>query len=130
MKKILTSLVIFISLNVLSQPLKLYDDKYNFDSIAKININRILLPKSSDGVVVIKPYERFKVTLSTKLNSNVIINANGLSELTITDYFNFGAYDIRARFYITPNLKIFQRVFITGIYKNNYIFSTGLILKF
>jgi hypothetical protein len=130
MKNLLTTIVIFISLNVLSQPLKLYDDKYNFDSIAKININKILIPKTSDGIVVIKPYDRFKVTLSTKLNSSVIINANGLSELTITDYFNFGAYDIRARFYITPNFKVFQRVFITGINKNNYLFSTGVMLKF
>jgi len=105
----------------LSQPLRRVE-QYNLDSIAKSNIAKIVAPKTPTGILAYNPFWRLKVTASVQLNSNVFQNG-----LTAEDYLNISSYDIRARFYVIPDLKVFQRVFITG--KNTFN-TTGIMLKF
>jgi hypothetical protein len=128
MKRLLTTAALLVSLHSLSQPVRTYEERRNLDSIAKANVNQIFSSSQRDGIFTYQPIERFKVTASAQLNTNVF--SNGLSNLTTNDILSFGAYDIRARFYITPTFKIFQRVFITGTGKTNYFFTTGFIKRF
>ena len=100
----------------------------NLDSIAKANVKAICHPQDPSGYFSTNPDCKFKVTFSANINSN--ISFSSLGDLTIQDYLSLGAYDIRFRYYITPDLKIFQRMFITGIDRTNYFFTTGVVLKF
>ena len=100
----------------------------NLDSIAKANVKAIVYNRDHHGYFSTDPSRRFKLTISAGVNSN--LNFSNIGHFKLHDYFNFGAYDIRARFYITHNIKIFQRVLVTGLYESNYFFTTGLIKKF
>jgi hypothetical protein len=120
-KKQLLVLLWVIPCIVLSQPLRRIE-YYNLDSIAKSNIEKIVYHQPPTGILTYNPFWRFKITASVQLNSDVFQN-----ELTVEDYLNICSYDVRARFYITPGLKVFQRVFLTG---NNRFYTTGAVLKF
>jgi len=100
----------------------------NLDSIAKANVRAICYSQGSQGYFSTNPNLKFKVTFSANINSN--ISFSSLGDLTLQDYLSLGAYDVRFRYYITPDFKIFQRVFITGVDRTNYFFTTGVVLKF
>lgn len=60
--------------------------------------------------------------------SNGLLNA--FDELDSEEYWGLAAYDIRCKIYITKQLRLVNRVLITGIDYSQYFYSTGLILKF
>jgi len=120
-KKQLLILLLVLPWMGFGQPLRRVE-QYNLDSVAKSNVAKIVYPQTHDGMLSYNPFWRFKITASVQLNSNIFSE-----ELTTEDWLSFGAYDIRARFYITPNFKIFQKTFITG---NNIFYTTGIVTKF
>lgn len=128
MCKLLTFLILISFSCCFSQPLRNKYQNYNYDSIAKSNLSRYTIQNENDGICKIQPSERFKVTISTRINNNPI--QNGIYNITFNDILFAGSYDIRARFYITPDLKVFQRVFITGLGNQNIFYTTGFIVKF
>ena len=109
--------------NVGGQPL--HTQNPHLDSIAKANVKKILYSSGSGRILIIQPTERFKLTFSAQVNNNPFS-----TNMTLSDWLCIGAYDVRARFYITPTLKVFQRVFITGFEKTNFFFTTGFVKKF
>ena len=121
MRKQLLILLLVLPWMGFSQPLRRVE-QYNLDSVARANFAKIACPQTHDGILSYNPFWRFKITASVQLNSNIFLNG-----LTTEDWLSFGAYDIRARFYITPNFKVFQKVFITG--KNTFN-TTGVVFKF
>ena len=125
MKKIFLLSFFLISFLVKSQPLINKYTVVNYDSIAKSNVGKIVIQNEKDGICKITPTEKFKITISAKLTNSPI--QNGIYNINFNDIIFSGSYDIRARFYITPDLKIFQRVFITGVSNSNIFYTTGFI---
>lgn len=121
--KTITLLLFILGYNCsFSQPLRTYGKHYNLDSIAKANIANIVYKQPASKIFTTNPMNRFKFTARVQLNSSAF--ANGL---TTEDLLSFGAYDLRARYYITPDFKVFQRMFIVG---NKTFHTTGVVFKF
>ena len=121
--KTITLLLLLIGYNCsFSQPIRIYGEHYNLDSIAKANIANIVYKQPASKIFTTNPMNRFKFTARVQLNSSAF--ANGL---TTEDLLSFGAYDLRARYYITPDLKVFQRMFIVG---TKTFYTTGVVFKF
>lgn len=81
--------------------------------------------------------DRIKVTMSTRLNRNIMtkIDSNSslkgvFSDLDSEDYWSLGAYDVRCKYYLTKRVRLLGRMVITGINTNTYFYSGGFILKF
>jgi len=100
----------------------------NLDSIAKANVKAIYCLQNYQRYISTDPNLKFKVTFSANINSNISFST--LGKLTLQEYLSLGAYDVRFRYYITPNLKVFQRMLITGVDQTNYFSTTGIIIKF
>lgn len=111
MKKLLTALSLFLTLNVFSQPQSLVNPKYTRNEILKLEL----------------PNDEFKFTVSSKLNDGAYID---FDENTMNDPFGFGAYDIKMKIYATPKLDYVQRIFITGLTKPTYFFMIGFSYKY
>jgi hypothetical protein len=111
MKKVLTILSLFLTLNVFSQPQSLVNPKYTRNEILKLEL----------------PSDEFKFRVSSKLNDGAYID---FDENTMNDPFGFGAYDIKMKIFATPKIYYVQRIFVTGLTNPIYFFSLGVIRKF
>lgn len=127
MKNLILIFGLLIHQVTFSQPLMRTYTKINYDSIAKSNFEKIVYKQKSDFVYRLK-YNKFQLSISTKLKSMNLVET--FSNLTINDLIFAGSYDIRLRFYVSSNIKIFQRVFITGVSNSQIFYTTGLIMKF
>jgi hypothetical protein len=99
----------------------------DYEGIAKNNFSKITFKPKKDYVYRLR-YDKFQISVSSKLRRIPTIDT--FSDLTIDDIIFAGSYDIRARFYISPNVKVFQRVFITGLSESQIFHTTGVIVKF
>jgi hypothetical protein len=99
----------------------------DYEGIAKNNFSKITLKPKNDYVCRLE-YNKFQLSVSSKLRR--IPTMDTFSDLTIDDIIFAGSYDIRGRFYISPNVKVFQRVFITGLSESQIFHTTGVIIKF
>ena len=127
MKNLILIFGLLIHQVTFSQPLMRTYTKINYDSIAKSNFEKIVYKQKSDFVYRLK-YNKFQLSISTKLKSMNLVET--FSNLTINDLIFAGSYDIRLRFYVSSNIKIFQRVFITGVSNSQIFYTTGVIMKF
>ena len=127
MKNLILIFGLLIHQVIFSQPLMRTYTNINYDSIAKSNFEKIVYKQKSDFVYRLK-YNKFQLSISTKLKSMNLVET--FSNLTINDLIFAGSYDIRLRFYVSSNIKIFQRVFITGVSNSQIFYTTGVIMKF
>lgn len=127
MKILLTFVYTFLLIIVYSQPLMKTYTNINYDSIAKSNFSKITFKPKRDYVYRLR-YDKFQISVSSKLRRIPVTDT--FSDLTIDDIIFAGSYDIRARFYISPNVKVFQRLFITGLSDSQIFHTTGVIIKF
>jgi hypothetical protein len=127
MKKLILLFGLLIHQVTFSQPLIRPYTYINYDSIAKSNFEKITNKQKSDFVYRIQ-YNKFQLSISTKLKRIPFVDT--FSDLTINDIIFAGSYDIRLRFYVSPNVKVFQRLFITGLSNSQIFHTTGLIIKF
>jgi len=127
MKILLTFVYTFLLIIVYSQPLMKTYTNINYDSIAKSNFSKITFKPKRDYVYRLR-YDKFQISVSSKLRRIPVTDT--FSDLTIDDIIFAGSYDIRARFYISPNVKVFQRVFITGLSESQIFHTTGVLIKF
>jgi hypothetical protein len=127
MKILSTFVYTFLLIIVYSQPLMKTYTNINYDSIAKSNFSKITFKPKRDYVYRLR-YDKFQISVSSKLRRIPTIDT--FSDLTIDDIIFAGSYDIRARFYISPNVKVFQRLFITGLSESQIFHTTGVIIKF
>jgi len=127
MKPLILIFGLLIHQVIFSQPLMRTYTNINYDSIAKSNFEKIVFKQKSDFVYRLK-YNKFQLSISTKLKSINLVET--FSNLTINDLIFAGSYDIRLRFYVSSNIKIFQRIFITGVSNSQVFYTTGLIMKF
>ena len=127
MKPLILIFGLLIHQVIFSQPLMRTYTNINYDSIAKSNFEKIVFKQKSDFVYRLK-YNKFQLSISTKLKSMNLVET--FSNLTINDLIFAGSYDIRLRFYVSSNIKIFQRVFITGVSNSQIFYTTGVIMKF
>jgi hypothetical protein len=122
MEKYILSLILVISCYAYSQPLRLQDDNYNLDSIAKSNVENIVYTTNLQTFFSFYPFLKLRVTASIRLNKGSFFVFS-----PTTDYFDFGLYDIRAKYTFTPTIRITQRVFIPG--NNKWSYTTGVVIK-
>jgi len=127
MKKLILLFGLLIQQVIFSQPLMKTYTNINYDSIAKSNFSKITFKPKRDYVYRLR-YDKFQISVSSKLRRIPTIDT--FSDLTIDDIIFAGSYDIRARFYISPNVKVFQRLFITGLSESQIFHTTGVIIKF
>lgn len=127
MKILSTFVYTFLLIIVYSQPLMKTYTNINYDSIAKSNFSKITFKPKRDYVYRLR-YDKFQISVSSKLRRIPTIDT--FSDLTIDDIIFAGSYDIRARFYISSNVKVFQRLFITGLSESQIFHTTGVIIKF
>lgn len=127
MKILLTFVYTFLLIIVYSQPLMKTYTNINYDSIAKSNFSKITFKPKRDYVYRLR-YDKFQISVSSKLRRIPVTDT--FSDLTIDDIIFAGSYDIRARFYISSNVKVFQRLFITGLSESQIFHTTGVIIKF
>jgi hypothetical protein len=110
-----------------SQPSINQYSKIDYQSIAKSNVSKITFKPKSDYVFRLE-YDNFQLSISSKLKR--VPFQDKFSDLTVDDIIFAGSYDIRARFYISPNVKVFQRAFITGLSNSQIFHTTGITIKF
>lgn len=110
-----------------SQPLMRQYSNMDYQSIAESNFKKITFKPKNDYVYKLD-YGQFQLSVSTKLKR--VPFQDKFSDLTVDDILFAGSYDIRARFYISPNVKVFQRAFITGLSNGQVFHTTGVIIKF
>ena len=127
MKILSTFVYTFLLIIVYSQPLMKTYTNINYDSIAKSNFSKITFKPKRDYVYRLR-YDKFQISVSSKLRRISVTDT--FSDLTIDDIIFAGSYDIRARFYISSNVKVFQRLFITGLSESQIFHTTGVIIKF
>ena len=127
MKILSTFVYTFLLIIVYSQPLMKTYTNINYDSIAKSNFSKITFKPKRDYVYRLR-YDKFQISVSSKLRRIPTIDT--FSDLTINDIIFAGSYDIRLRFYVSPNVKVFQRLFITGLSNSQIFHTTGVIIKF
>jgi len=127
MKILSTFVYTFLLIIVYSQPLMRTYPTIDYEGIAKNNFSKITLKPKNDYVCRLE-YNKFQLSVSSKLRR--IPTMDTFSDLTIDDIIFAGSYDIRARFYISPNVKVFQRLFITGLSDSQIFHTTGVIIKF
>lgn len=122
-------LIIFLLLSSIgfSQPLMSQYSTIDYQSIARTNVSKIIYKPKSDYVWRFE-YDKFQLSISSKLKR--VPFQDRFSDLTVDDIIFAGSYDIRARFYLSPNVKVFQRVFITGLSNSQIFHTTGIIIKF
>ena len=126
MKTIFITLLFFTFFGY-SQPLIRQYSNIDYQSIAKSNFKKITFKPKNDYVCRLD-YGQFQLSVSTKLKR--VPFQDKFSDLTVDDILFAGSYDIRARFYISPNVKVFQRAFITGLSNGQVFHTTGVIIKF
>ena len=126
MKRIL---IIFLLLSPIgfSQPLMRQYSNIDYQSIAESNFKKITFKPKSDYVCRLE-YDKFQLSISSKIKR--VPFQDRFSDLTVDDIIFAGSYDIRARFYISPNVKVFQRAFITGLSNSQIFHTTGVVIKF
>lgn len=126
MKRILIIFLLLSSIGF-SQPLINQYSTIDYQSIAKTNFSKITFKPKSDYVCRLE-YDKFQLSISSKIKR--VPFQDRFSDLTVDDIIFAGSYDIRARFYISPNMKVFQRAFITGLSNSQIFHTTGVIIKF
>lgn len=126
MKTIFITLLFFTFIGY-SQPLMRQYSNMDYQSIAESNFKKITFKPKNDYVCRLD-YGQFQLSVSTKLKR--VPFQDKFSDLTVDDILFAGSYDIRARFYISPNVKVFQRAFITGLSNGQVFHTTGIIIKF
>ena len=126
MKTIFITLLFFTFFGY-SQPLMRQYSNIDYQSIAESNFKKITFKPKNDYVCRLD-YGQFQLSVSTKLKR--VPFQDKFSDLTVDDILFAGSYDIRARFYISPNVKVFQRAFITGLSNGQVFHTTGVIIKF
>jgi hypothetical protein len=99
----------------------------DYQSIAESNFKKITFKPKSDYVCRLE-YDKFQLSISSKIKR--VPFQDRFSDLTVDDIIFAGSYDIRARFYVSPNVKVFQRAFITGLSNSQIFHTTGIIIKF
>ena len=126
MKRILIIFLLLSSIGF-SQPLMRQYSNIDYQSIAESNFKKITFKPKSDYVCRLE-YDKFQLSISSKIKR--VPFQDRFSDLTVDDIIFAGSYDIRARFYISPNVKVFQRAFITGLSNSQIFHTTGIIIKF
>ena len=126
MKRILIIFILLSSIGF-SQPLINQYSTIDYQSIARTNVSKITFKPKSDYVCRLE-YDKFQLSISSKIKK--VPFQDRFSDLTVDDIIFAGSYDIRARFYISPNVKVFQRAFITGLSNSQIFHTTGIIIKF
>ncbi len=126
MKRILIIFLLLSSIGF-SQPLMNQYSTIDYQSIAKTNFSKIQFKPKSDYVCRLE-YDKFQLSISSKIKR--VPFQDRFSDLTVDDIIFAGSYDIRARFYISPNVKVFQRAFITGLSNSQFFHTTGVLIKF
>ena len=126
MKRILIIFILLSSIGF-SQPLINQYSTIDYQSIARTNVSKITFKPKSDYVCRLE-YDKFQLSISSKIKR--VPFQDSFSDLTVDDIIFAGSYDIRARFYISPNVKVFQRAFITGLSNSQIFHTTGIIIKF
>lgn len=126
MKRILIIFLLLSSIGF-SQPLINQYSTIDYQSIARTNVGKITFKPKSDYVCRLE-YDKFQLSISSKIKR--VPFQDSFSDLTVDDIIFAGSYDIRARFYISPNVKVFQRAFITGLSNSQIFHTTGIIIKF
>ena len=126
MKRILIIFLLLSSIGF-SQPLMNQYSTIDYQSIARTNVGKITFKPKSDYVCRLE-YDKFQLSISSKIKR--VPFQDSFSDLTVDDIIFAGSYDIRARFYISPNVKVFQRAFITGLSNSQIFHTTGIIIKF
>ena len=126
MKRILIIFLLLSSFGF-SQPLMRQYSNIDYQSIAESNFKKITFKPKSDYVCRLE-YDKFQLSISSKIKR--VPFQDRFSDLTVDDIIFAGSYDIRARFYISPNVKVFQRAFITGLSNSQIFHTTGVVIKF
>ena len=126
MKRILIIFLLLSSIGF-SQPLMNQYPTIDYQSIARTNVGKITFKPKSDYVCRLE-YDKFQLSISSKIKR--VPFQDSFSDLTVDDIIFAGSYDIRDRFYISPNVKVFQRAFITGLSNSQIFHTTGVVIKF
>lgn len=126
MKRILIIFLLLSSIGF-SQPLMNQYSTIDYQSIARTNVGKITFKPKSDYVCRLE-HDKFQLSISSKIKR--VPFQDSFSDLTVDDIIFAGSYDIRARFYISPNVKVFQRAFITGLSNSQIFHTTGITIKF
>lgn len=126
MKRILIIFLLLSSFGF-SQPLMRQYSNIDYQSIARTNVSKITFKPKSDYVCRLE-YDKFQLSISSKIKR--VPFQDRFSDLTVDDIIFAGSYDIRGRFYISPNVKVFQRAFITGLSNSQIFHTTGVVIKF
>ena len=126
MKRILIIFLLLSSIGF-SQALMNQYSTIDYQSIARTNVGKITFKPKSDYVCRLE-YDKFQLSISSKIKR--VPFQDSFSDLTVDDIIFAGSYDIRARFYISPNVKVFQRAFITGLSNSQIFHTTGITIKF
>ena len=143
MKQIL--LVIFLLIGTISYSQKNLETPYEhkMDSIATYNL--MFKYHESEDRTFEKNYilNKVRLTFATRVNTDELSNLgldldgdydeveeDGFNDATTDDYLSIFKYDLRAKFYITRDIRFLTRVVIMGTKYRDNQYSAGFFIKF
>lgn len=113
--------------------------QHKMDSIGLSNLRLKYSIQSYNNHIKSLALRRAKITFATRVNtadlSNLYSECDGnlgdvFNDASTSDYLSLFKYDIRAKFYLTRDIRFITRAVIMGTkYKSNQ-YSAGFIIKF
>lgn len=114
-----------------------YETRMDSISISKLSFH-INTPASRMLLKREMMYNGVKLSMSTRLNSSVLNDLimqsdtyDGIFDnMTESDYMSIFKYDLRAKFYITRDIRFLTRVILMGTQYQQNQYITGFYIKF
>lgn len=138
-KKMRYLLILFLMISGSLYGQRVRYNSYNnkLDSIAHINMNRAIHGYSDKRIITLWLNKTLKFTASSHFNTSakgtkylheMLYDKN--ADVSVVDYINVLAYDVRVKYYINKRNGVILRFFANGIQPKTNIYTLGWGFKF
>ena len=130
-------ILLLISGSLYGQRVRYDSNNHHLDSIARVNMSRAIHNYTDKRVVTLWLNKTLKFTASSHFNTSakgtkylheMLYDRN--ADVSVVDYMNVLAYDIRAKYYINKRNGVILRFFANGIQPKTNIYTLGWGFKF
>lgn len=141
--KYLTILLFFIPISLYGQKSLKTPYQHKMDSAAISNLNLKYTEQGDKEFEQNYLLKKVKLTFATRVNTDDLSdlgfdldgeyqedNDDGFNDASTDDYLSVFKYDLRAKFYITRDIRFISRVVIMGTKYRTNQYSAGFFIKF
>lgn len=102
-----------------------YIDSLMLSNTISLNLSPII--KKNAGLITYNGNKYLTLTIKPFINPNMIQRVIGGDGFEVGDFFTLGMYDIRAKLYLTKDIRLVERLLIGG---NNRSYISGILIRF